>query len=110
MVVTVVDQGLEIEAQRSRPPDMIVADVGGVRPRLHPHPFFQEQIATGVGPDRCRALQAKTLEVKVTLWICGAVDPTINEERVLATVTLEVLVELGDQEGTLQRRFEGGDE
>ena len=110
VIVAVVHERAQGEGQRPRGTEDSIGDVRRVRAGLHPHPLLEERVGAGVDPHRRGALEAEALEVSVAVRRDRAVGPAVGGKRVAGAAVLDVLFELGDDEGAAQRRLQRGDE
>src|SRR3989449_410223 len=76
--VTMVDQRLEREPQRTGGGDQAVLHVGGVLALLHPDPLLEADIADRPHPPRDRLFETERLEVQVAPRVRHAARPVVG--------------------------------
>src|SRR5207247_7472054 len=96
VVVAVIHQGFDPQGTGPGAARQRVAQVGGIRTRLHPDPLLQEIVGEGIRPDRHRVFQPEPFEIAVAIRVNRTVMPAVREEGVTATAMLGGLIELSD--------------
>ena len=108
VVVTVVDQGLDCELERSTRARELISHVGRVGSMLHPHSFLEQGVGTGKRPDGHRTFESEALDESVSLRIEGASGPAVRAQRVCPAVVFRQLIQFRHKQRAPERRLERG--
>ena len=108
VVVTVVDQGLDCELNRSTRAHELISHVGRVGSMLHPHSFLEQGVGTGKRPDGHRTFQSEGFDESVSLRIERASGPAVRAQRIGTAVVVRHFIQLCHKQRAPERRLERG--
>src|ERR1700688_3451170 len=110
MKIAVVDEGFEIDFERTAGARESVMNEGGVFALNHPHALFEQGIGERVSPDGSGAVEMEAFEIEKASRVDGAAGPTVGCERVPGTGAANGFIEEREQLSAAERRLKGSEE
>src|SRR5580658_6565562 len=110
MKIAVVDEGLEVDFERTAGAREGVVNEGGVFALNHPDALFDQGVGERVSPNGSAAFETEAFEIEKASRVEGAAGPAVGCQRVRGTGVANGFIEERDQLSAAERRLKGSDE
>src|SRR5271167_1892303 len=109
MKIAIVDEGLQVDFDRTAGSRKSVVNKRGVFALNHPNPLFEQGICQGVGPNGSGAFETETFEVNKALRIDGTAGPAMGCQAIRGTTISNGLIEHRAELSAAERPLKGSD-